>query len=219
MKAKNLLFLDDDNKNWMNIIILFASLNFLFVAIIFIITGAIGGGIVSLVWWIITSLLFSFIRNKDTFQQKAKILYLINVCWLSLLEEGMIYAVGGGLQGKATSLYDDYIHSIPIFMAIGIVLYFMILKYELNSGETFITAFFIGYIVEGIFGGAGLLIGSAGAYFYGTMMTALIPENLKEEKRASIKSILLIIIGTIFSFIAVLAGAIIADNIYKAFPG
>jgi len=42
--------------------------------------------------------------------------FVISAFLLAVLEETIVYFLGGGLQGTATSLLDDYAGSLPVFL-------------------------------------------------------------------------------------------------------
>ncbi len=137
--------------------------------------------------------------------------YMLSIFLISIIEETIVYFIGGGLHGLAKSLIHDYIRSIPIFLIHAFLWLKYMNKYEYNEGEIFLLAglhgFFWEIVVSGIIFNPVLLTLFGGTPFILYGLLVLIPERPKgKEKINWIKKMVLwliylpieVTIGTIF---------------------
>lgn len=93
---------------------------------------------------------------------------------LALLEEGLAYAVGGGLDGRATSLLDDWVRAVPSIIAMALVVAFLRRRSGAGPTEGFLAGALSGLLFEiGVARGASplafLVFGGAAAWTYGLL--------------------------------------------------
>ena len=74
--------------------------------------------------------------------------YFGTVLLLSLIEESIAYATGGGLHGAATSLPEDWTRAVPVFLGLGVGLYVAVRTTGLTPGESFVSAGVAGLAIE-----------------------------------------------------------------------
>lgn len=97
---------------------------------------------------------------------------------LAMIEEALIYYLGGGLQGEATSLLDDYANALPVFAAIIFGWYLILLRYEVSRAEVFLGVGLHGIFLELVLSGAILnpillfLLGGPTIFIYGSILIA-----------------------------------------------
>ncbi len=107
--------------------------------------------------------------------------YLLTILLLALLEETIVYFLGGGLHGLASSLIKDYIRSIPIFFTMAILWLMYMKSYRYKDSEIFIMAGLQGFFFEIVLSGMILnviyllLFGGASFIIYGLLI--LLPKR------------------------------------------
>jgi hypothetical protein len=52
-------------------------------------------------------------------RRAGPVAFVLAVAALSLVEEALAYAVGGGISGRATSLTDDWVRAVPSFLGLA----------------------------------------------------------------------------------------------------
>lgn len=189
--------------------------------ILFLIIGLVESSTTNLVdvlffvfWFFLTILLY----NKLDLKSINFVYYTFLVLVLAVLEETVIYYNGGGLGGTATSLTQDLIHAVPIFVFLGIALFSLKNKFQLTASDFYTYGSIYGFFIEIIIGGKiafFFLFGGPALFIYGSMLAAFAPKTLNTEKESKINVFLKIIIILIVMFTFMLAGAILGDTIYK----
>lgn len=116
------------------------------------------------------------------------------ILFLTLLEETLAYYIGGGLHGLATSIWEDYVKSIPVFVSIALLWRRYMYKYKANPNEILILVGTQGFFFEIILSGAilkpiyVLVLGGTPYIVYGLLV--LIPEKpLGEEEIKLVRKI------------------------------
>ena len=116
------------------------------------------------------------------------------ILFLTLLEETLAYYIGGGLHGLATSIWEDYMKSIPVFVSIALLWRRYMYKYKANPNEILILVGTQGFFFEIILSGAilkpiyVLVLGGTPYIVYGLLV--LIPEKpLGEEEIKLVRKI------------------------------
>ena len=116
------------------------------------------------------------------------------ILFLTLLEETLAYYIGGGLHGLATSIWEDYVKSIPVFVSIALLWRRYMYKYKANPNEILILVGTQGFFFEIILSGAilnpiyVLALGGTPYIVYGLLV--LIPEKpLGEEEIKLVRKI------------------------------
>jgi len=140
--------------------------------------------------------------------------YILTAFVLSALEELVVYSLGGGLQGAATSLLQDYANSLPIFLSIILVWRFVLGRYEVSEEElylvTIVPAAFIELLFQGLLFNPILLflLGGPVFFIYASIMGS--PKLPRGEGEFSLK----IKVTTIVLMIAaILVAAIIMSDV------
>ena len=175
-------------------------------------------GVILVFWLLFTLMLFIKFHNSSFLNENFKYVYIPAILILAIIEETIIYYNGGGLGGKAKSLEHDLLLAVPVFVGIGVGIYLLHMKRNLNPGEFFVLGAIQGFLIEIIFSGniAFIVILGGGAMgIYGAMMACFAPaqeDNIKTTKQLIID----LLLGTVLCFIFVLIGAIIGDNLYNA---
>lgn len=187
---------------------------FLFIGIVKRSKNSIITGFILIFWLMLTLLLFNFIDEKyRTFG-----FYLIGLTILAIIEETVIYYNGGGLGGKATSLKQDLLVAVPVFVFLGLALYILKHYFNFTSSDFYVYGSIYGFFIELIIGGKlgyfYLFLGPT-LVIYGSMLAALAPKIPEQSKKVTIKKILEIIIVSAVMFIFMIAGAIIGDTLNK----
>ena len=100
--------------------------------------------------------------------------YLLVGGLLALVEETLVYALGGGLQGRATSLAHDLAVAMPAFAAFLLGWYLLRRRYAVAPAAVFVLAGAHGLLLEIVLMGhadpaAVLLLGGPAAFIYGTI--------------------------------------------------
>lgn len=133
--------------------------------------------------------------------------YILSALVLSALEELVVYSFGGGLQGAATSLTQDYANSLPIFLSIILVWRFVLGRYEVNEEElylvTIVPAVFIELLFQGVLYNPILLflLGGPAFFIYGSIMGS--PKLPRGELEFSLKIKMMTIVLMIASILVV----------------
>ena len=145
--------------------------------------------------------------------------YVLTVFLLAVVEETIVYYLGGGLQGKATSLLQDYVNALPVFFMFGLGWYLFLLKYELSKTTTFLLGGLHGVLVEIVFPGhifnpLFILLFTGGVFMiYGGIL--IVPRFPRENQEKKKPGYLITVFAWILIFGFIIIGAIIADNIDK----
>jgi len=84
---------------------------------------------------------------------------------LAILEETIVFFLGGGLGGEARSLVDDYLGSIPMFSGLIIGWWLFIRKYKVKPDYILILSGVQGFIIELVF--TGLILNPLNILFFG----------------------------------------------------
>ncbi|MDE1821500.1 MAG: hypothetical protein KGJ23_12905 [Euryarchaeota archaeon] len=100
--------------------------------------------------------------------------YLGAVLALSLLEEALAFAVGGGLGGHATSLADDWLRSVPGFFVMGVAVLAAQRRWGSDALDGFWSGAVAGVLIEIVVGRgaqplAFLTFGGVAAWTYGAL--------------------------------------------------
>lgn len=100
--------------------------------------------------------------------------YLLAGGVLALVEEALVYALGGGLQGQATSLAHDLAVAMPIFACFLLGWYLLQRRYAIAPATVFVLAGAHGFLLEIVLMGhadpaAVFLLGGPAAFVYGTI--------------------------------------------------
>ena len=88
-------------------------------AFIYLSTGR-GSETLAYIAVIVVSFSFLYRLMRRSHYTGGPLVFLLAILFMSLFEEYMAYSVGGGLHGKATSLAEDWIMSVPSFVGLGI---------------------------------------------------------------------------------------------------
>ena len=112
--------------------------------------------------------------------------YFLTILFLSVLEETIVYMIGGGIHGTATSIWEDYAKSIPIFMTHATLWKKHMEKYEYSQQEIFIMAglhgFFFEIILTGIILNPQLLLIFGGTPFLIYGILVIIPKTQQKQQ-------------------------------------
>jgi len=224
-KFDNILFYDENDSGFLRKLVLIIIIFYLLTTFLFFLSGilemntqTIIAGFILVFWLGFTILLFKKFHNSIFLNENFRWLYLPAVFILAIIEETIIYYNGGGLGGKAKSLEHDLLLAVPVFVGIGVGIYLLHIKRNLNPGEFFILGAIQGFIIEIAFLGniVFAIILSGGAMgIYGAMMACFAPAQ-EDNRKTSNQLIINLLLGTIICFIFVLIGAIIGDNLYNA---
>ena len=137
---------------------------------------------------------------------------MLSIFLISIIEETIVYFIGGGLHGLAKSLIHDYIRSIPIFLTHAFLWLKYMSRYEYTEGEIFLLAglhgFFWEIVVSGMIFNPVLLILFGGIPFILYGLLVLIPDRPKGEE--NINKIRKITLWIIYLLIEVTIGTIFA---------
>jgi len=74
--------------------------------------------------------------------------FVVSAFLLAVLEETIVYFLGGGLQGTATSLLDDYAGSLPVFLMFILGWWMILKKYHIDGEDIYLLAGFHGFLLE-----------------------------------------------------------------------
>ena len=101
--------------------------------------------------------------------------YFVLIAGLALAEETLAYAVGGGLDGHATSLLEDWARSVPVFLGLAAGLAYAQYRYGPTPAELFGVAAVAGVAIEVVLGRefspvSAVLTASAAAWIYGSIL-------------------------------------------------
>lgn len=208
---------NNKEKNYIYFSILFYVLD---IALFFIIgiaeqsTNNIVTGFILIFWLLLTLYLFNFVN----FSRITFIGYSLSVAILGIIEEVLVYYNGGGLNGTATSLQQDLILVIPVFVALGVALYLCGKKFGFITPEYYIYGSVYGWILELLIGGKlayFFLFGGPALVIYGAMLATFAPKEKNQEGKISINMYLSIMIVLVVMFIFMIAGAIVGDTIFR----
>lgn len=121
----------------------------------------------SLALWTVIAVIAYYLRPPN---------FIISGLVLALIEETLIYSLGGGLQGEATSLADDLIHAMPVFAAIVIGWYLCLVRYDIQPQELYLLGGLHGVLLELVLSGLILnpiiafLFGGSTIFIYGSIL-------------------------------------------------
>lgn len=110
--------------------------------------------------------------------------FLGAVLALSLVEEALAYAVGGGLGGRATSIWDDWVHSVPSFFGMGCGALVAAKRWQARGEEVFLAGAVGGLLIEIVLArGASplafLIFGGVAAWTYGALAAVPLLPSLR----------------------------------------
>ena len=120
------------------ILLIFVSISFS-ISIIICILGIDYANIIFLSAWSLISLILKRIRSKP---------FILTAILLAFLEETIIYFLGGGLQGTAKSLLDDYLGSIPVFAMFIFGWWLFLRSYDIDDYKLAFYSGLHGWILE-----------------------------------------------------------------------
>lgn len=170
-------------------------------------------------WFVLTSSLFTLLSKIKALGSNFHKLYLPTVFVLSLIEETLVFYNGGGLGGKATSLTQDLLLAVPVFLGIAFGILVLDKFTNLSSGEIFAIGSIQGFIIEIIISGNfyfAWLLGGPALGIYGMMMAALHKnESSIKTKRSNKQTFAILTTGTILCLTGAIIGAIIGDTFYS----
>jgi hypothetical protein len=106
--------------------------------------GGPTGVVLYLLFWIGVTLVLPLVLRTPL----RPLGYLAAVAVLALIEETAVYYVGGGLQGAATSLPEDWVGSVPTFVGLGAALLLSVRRLGLSSSEVLAAAAASGIFIE-----------------------------------------------------------------------
>ena len=208
--------IDERDPKWSRILTYVIYILFFLNIFFFLIWNSIKASIFLIFWYIFPLLIFLFIRPLDFIQNYPRIYYFINVFILSTLEEFYVYNIGGGLSGKAVSLWNTLSIAVPVFIMIGLGILFIHSYKPLLLSEVFLISYGSGLIVEILFSGNSILFIGGGPGIYCMIMSSLHQKNNENIEKSFLEMSLTIFIGLIICFIfGGLIGGIIGDNLYK----
>ena len=165
-------------------------------------------------WFGLTIILYSKIDLKSINFVYYTLLLLI----LAVIEESIIYFNGGGLSGGATSLAQDLILAVPVFVILGVSLFLLKDKFLLTASDFYIYGSIFGLFIEIILGGKiafVFLFGGPALFIYGSMLATFAPKTINTAKENQINLYRKILFILIVMFLFMLTGAIIGDTVYK----
>ncbi len=165
-------------------------------------------------WLVLTVLLF----NKFNFKFITIVYYTLFLTILAILEESIIYFNGGGLSGTATSLTQDLVIAVPVFVFLGVSLFILSKYLGLDSSDLYIYGSLFGFLIEILIGGKIVLFylfGGPALVIYGSMIATFAPKRINENKIQYMNSYLKILIVLIVMFIFMILGAIVGDTAYR----
>ncbi len=143
--------------------------------------------------------------------------YLPTILFLVIIEETIVYYIGGGLHGEATSLVEDYVRAIPIFITMAYLWLKYMRKYNYRDYEILVMAglhgFFFEIILSGIILSPLLLMIFGGTPFVLYGLLVLIPKRPRGDK--DIGAVKKMVFWLMFLFVEILVG--IAT--YIVYPG
>lgn len=132
---------------------------------------------------------------------------------MAIVEEWLVYKLGGGLQGEAVSLLHDFVNALPVFLGIIFGLYIVLKRYNISEVQLYLLAGFIGSFIELVFQGIIfnpillLLLGGPNFFIYGSI--AVVPRKIDGEREFGTPQKLL---AVLIVFLCMILGAIVADN-------
>jgi len=140
--------------------------------------------------------------------------FILIALFLVLLEETIVYYLGGGLQGKAISLLDDYAGAFPPFFIFIFGWYFVLKRYQIGDDHLYILAgfhgFFVGIIFTGlIFSPIFIILFGGGVFFIyaSIILTPTKPKGKKEIYGFSLLGYFIVIM------ILIIIGGMIASDL------
>ncbi len=144
--------------------------------------------------------------------------FIVTAISLAVIEEVLVYSLGGGLQGKAKSLSQDLILTIPVFT--GFVLgWFLSLKIQLWSETALylgagLHGFFLEFLTTGLIRNlpAVLLLGGPALFIYASIV--LIPRPPLSQTGRSFSLVLGIGLWWM-TLVFMIIGAVIADHLLR----
>jgi len=74
--------------------------------------------------------------------------FVVSAFLLAVLEETIVYFLGGGLQGTATSLLDDYAGSLPVFLMFILGWWIVLKNYYVDDETLYFHAGLHGFLFE-----------------------------------------------------------------------
>jgi hypothetical protein len=160
----------------------------------------------TLLTWTLLSLALYRIRPRS---------FIVTAISLAVVEEVLVYSLGGGLQGKAKSLSQDLILTIPVFT--GFILgWFLSLKIQpwsetalyLGAG---LHGFFLEFLTTGLIFNptAVLLLGGPVLFIYASIVLIPRPPLSKVERRFSLIRAIGLWSTTL---VLMVIGAVVADH-------
>jgi len=180
-----------------------------FISITLCILGIDYNNLIFLTIWSLIFLVLNKIKPK---------LFILTSTLLAFLEETIIYFLGGGLQGTAKSLIDDYLGSIPVFVMFILGWWLFLKKYDIDGYRLVFYSGLHGIVLEIVIPGhifsitTVLLFAGTTFLVYGGMI--VIPRRPEGTREANIKAI---IKYWIFILILIFIGGLIADTARKLF--
>ena len=223
-QRENTLFLGSYDQKWKQVLVRLVAALYIWNIILFAIVAIVEadlqtgiGSIILLLWLVFTEFLYSVTSKSNFWKQNGKILYLVAITILAVVEETVVYANGGGLGGKATSLSEDLLKAVPVFVGIGLGIYITHLLFGLKVADFFILASAMGFFVEILMTGnlLNLFIIGAGIGIYGLMMASVAFPSEKAS-RSNGRDVVVLIVGLVITVIGMLIGAIVGDTMYNS---
>ncbi len=193
------------------------ALFYLIGAISFQVQPVLSGAILTF-WFVFTLFLYNKFHYSDQLKEYFNWIYVPFVFMLAIIEETIIYFNGGGLGGQATSIANDLILAVPVFVGIAVGILIIHIKRKLTPGEFFLIGAIQGYLIEILFAGNigfAWFLGGPALCIYGGMMACFAPKA-KIQDISTKKITIDLLLGTILCFIFAILGAIIGDTIYSA---
>lgn len=138
--------------------------------------------------------------------------YLLAGGLLALVEETLVYALGGGLQGQATSLAHDLAVAMPIFACFLLGWYLLQRRFAIAPATVFVLAGAHGFLLEIVLQGhvapaTVFLLGGPAAFVYGTI--AVCPAAPSSAGRPATRRVLALGWLGVVGLLAV--GGVVAD--------
>lgn len=138
---------------------------------------------------------------------------------LAVLEETIVYYLGGGLQGTATSLLDDFAGSLPVFLAIIVGWWFVLKRYYYSEESLYLFSGLHGFFMEIIVPGlifnpvSVILFGGSSIFVYATIIVC--PQRPKAKTDLKETNTLMKVILWFLIIILMVIGGIIGDTLRK----
>ncbi|KAL0235241.1 hypothetical protein GEMRC1_001823 [Eukaryota sp. GEM-RC1] len=200
MKLNNFLFVDEHNPKWIQLFIFVLLVGYGMTTAFFFLWNSLWAGLVLTGWWFLTGLLYGFFRTNLYYQMKAKMWYIPLVFVLAIIEESLMYWIGGALGGTATSLWHTLSIAVPIFAFSGVAILLLYHWMGLDSGDVFLIGAGFGFVVEIVLSGHHLLLIGGGIGIYAMMFVAPMPRKLEAVKRSPLKRVLVLLFGITLCF-------------------